>query len=210
MAKGLGLPASGRIEGPTNQSIPADGKPAAFQPRKPAAGADTSPALSMLANPRPKDGLKTRQVAALATDGVDDASLDAITTTLTRARAVPKIVAHRLGELKTAGGKAVRIDFSLLTTYPVLFDAVFVAAGRASVETLGAEPDFAPFVTETYRHCKTLGAAGEAVELVEGSLPASMPPDDGVVLDAKPKAAASRFLEALASQRWFDREKLEV
>ena len=54
---------------------------------------------------------------------MDDASLDAITGTLTKAGASPKIVAHRLGELKTAGGKSVRIDFSLLTTYPVLFDA---------------------------------------------------------------------------------------
>ena len=209
VAKGLGLPASAKVDGPLNLSIPADGNPKPFQPRTVDAPERTSPALSILRTP--KDGIRTRKVAILATDGVDDASLAAFTQALTKAGAQGKIVAERLGKLKTAGGKAVVIDFSLLTTSSVLFDAVCVPGGKASVDTLQMEPEAAPFIQETYRHCKAIGGTDEGAAMIEAALDlAGGELDDGVVLQrGGHRKLAGRFIDAIAAQRYFNREKIE-
>src|SRR5687767_6006126 len=120
VAEGLGLKVPAKLEPPVNMSVPADGDPKDFQPRR-AAGktVDRSPALSM-AN-TVKDSIKTRKVAVLAADGVDDTALNSMQKALTAAGANAKIIAPRLGSLKTAKGGTVKIDFSLLTAGSVLF-----------------------------------------------------------------------------------------
>jgi catalase len=44
-----------------------------------------------------------------------------------------KIVAPRLGSIKSAKGKETKPDFSLLSAASVLFDAVYVPGGEPSV-----------------------------------------------------------------------------
>ena len=55
---------------------------------------------------------------------------------LTDAGAQAKLVAPRLGVLKSAKGAEVKVDFSLLTASSVLFDAVYVPGGEKSVKAL--------------------------------------------------------------------------
>ena len=83
-----------------------------------------------------KTGIKTRKIAILAADGVDDAALAGMKKALTAAGAEAKVVAPRLGVLKGAKGAQVNVDFSFLTAGSVLFDAVYLPGGEASVEIL--------------------------------------------------------------------------
>ena len=119
-------------------------------------------------------------------------------------------VAPHLGVLVGEEGEVVKADFSLLTASSVLFDAVYVPGGQASIESLLQENESTNFVLEAYRHCKTIGAAGAGVELLRAAgLP--MPEDLGVVVgDEDIKALAAEFIEAMSLHRHWGRESTET
>jgi catalase len=200
VAEGLGLKVPAKLEPPVNMSVPADGDPKDFQPRR-AAGktVDRSPALSM-AN-TVKDSIKTRKVAVLAADGVDDTALNSMKKALTTAGAQAKIIAPRLGSLKTAKGGTVKIDFSLLTAGSVLFDAVYVPGGKSSVEALKADARAIHFVDEAFKHCKTIGATAEGAELLRASRAGVA--DEGVIVNKDAQA----FIKAMTGHRHWTRQR---
>ena len=101
----------------------------------------TSPALSMVDNPNfPKDTIKTRKIAFLVADGFDDDAVSDMKKALMTAGAQAMTVAPRLGVLTGAKGEECKADFSFLTGSSVLFDAVYVPGGDASVAALKAKP----------------------------------------------------------------------
>lgn len=160
VAAGLGLKVPAKLDSLLNHGVPADGNSKQFQPKAVNQSIGSSPALSM-AN-TVKDSIKTRKVAVLAADGFDDAALSGMKKVLTAAGAQAKIVAPRLGFLTSDKGVQVKIDFSLLTTSSVLFDAVYVPGGEESVAALKREAEAINFVNEAYKHCKTIAATGAA------------------------------------------------
>jgi len=164
VAAGLGMAEIPRLELPLNQNYPADGNPGQFEPRPARQDVQPSPALSM-AN-TVKDTIATRKVAILAADGADTESIRLVREALIAERAAPFLVAPHLGMLTGSDGEAMLIDFSLLTTSSVLFDAVFVAGGAQSAATLAEDRDAIEFVTDAFRHCKAIGAVGEGAQLL--------------------------------------------
>jgi catalase len=209
VAEGLGLSVPAKLEGPLNLSIPADGESAKFQPGS-ATRVGTSPALSM-AN-TVKNSIRTRRIAILAADGVDGVDLSTIRNALKAAGAQSKIIAPRLGTLKTAEGKSVGIDSSFLTAASVLFDAVFVPGGKRSFEVLTAEPRAVAFVAEAYRHCKAIGATGDGrLFLSAAGISTSDQRSSGVVIGngAGVRGLAAGFIAAVAQHRHWGRERQE-
>ena len=220
VAEGLGLPVPKKLDGPLNMSVPADGDVKRFQPKPRARSVGTSPALSM-AN-TVKTGIRTRKIAILAADGVDGGALSGIQKALKAAGAQSKIIAPRLGTLKTAQGHDVKIDWSFLTVGSVLFDAVFVPGGDKSLKALTAEPRAVEFVAEAYKHCKAIGATGEGMALLQaagistndreptrkGRKPSG---PEGVVIgkDADMNGVAGKFIQAVAQHRHWGRERQE-
>lgn len=218
VAAGLGIKVPAQPEMPMNHSIPADGEVARFQPKRPAKSAAISPALSM-AN-TPKDSIQTRKIAVLVADGFDDASVQAITKALKAAGAMTKIIAPHLGTIASANNAGVKADFSLLTASSVLFDAVYVPGGAASVKTLLQEADAVHFINEAYKHCKAIGASDEGIELLRASYASAeleaaqnekpgLVSKDGVVAGqgSKARGFAEEFLAAIAQHRHWIREK---
>jgi len=167
-----------------------------------------------------KDSIKTRRVAILAADGVEDTELSGVKQALNAAGAQAKVVAPRLGSLKSANGAEVNIDFSLLTAGSVLFDAVYVPGGARSVETLKGEAKALHFIHEAYKHCKTIAATGAGVELLRASYLGAgtmLDPsaagnqkgiDEGVIIgsDAEVGNVAAEFIHAIAHHRHWSRE----
>lgn len=216
VAQGLGLSVAS-ITGPLNLSIPADGDPKQFQPKRATASMEKSAALSMVL--APKQGIQTRKVAILAADGVDGEAVVGMKTALAAAGATAKIVAPRSGVLKTASGTDLKIDFSLLTTGSVLFDALYIPGGDESVETLLRTPKASMFAQEAYLHCKAIAATGAGVDVLQAalSLPGPLqsadksgdvPNDEGIVVarQASVKQIAARFIKAMEPHRHWDRE----
>jgi catalase len=174
------------------------------QPVKIKSSVEKSAALSM--ENTVKDSIKTRKIAALIADGFNAKELDAMKKALKAEGAMLKTVAPRLGTIKSADGKELTADYSFLTTASVLFDAVYVPGGAASVETLGGEADAYQFVDEAYRHCKAIAATGEGVDFIADTFAGKAKGDEAVVLEKDAGKAAKNFIKAIAKHRNWDRE----
>ncbi|TDE28213.1 catalase [Flavobacterium ranwuense] len=211
VAEGLGIPVPKAPEQPMNQSIPADGDPMKFQPIKVQPTLQSSAALSM--ENTVKDSIKTRQVAILTADGIDEISLNTMREALEAAGAQTKIIAPHLGFIAAATGKQIKVDQSFLTAASVLFDAVYVPDGKQSATALKEEPDAIHFINEAYKHCKAIAADGAGADFVY--LTAA-----GVKIQNEDKADknnltigvllnrdAKEFIKAIAQHRFWEREK---
>ncbi|MES2690142.1 MAG: catalase, partial [Bacteroidota bacterium] len=153
-ALGIAVPKSPEL--PMNHSIPADADPKAYQPVKAKAPVESSAALSMQHTIR--NNIKSRCIAILAADGVDDAALNKMKAALKKEGASVKVIAPKLGTIKGISGSEINCDESFLIATSVVYDAVYVPGGAKSIQTLKAEPNALHFVNEAFRHCKPIAA----------------------------------------------------
>jgi catalase len=221
VAEGLGLDRPTKLDGPLNLSIPADAEIQQYQPKPVKEAIGQSAALSM-AN-TVKDSVRTRKVAILAADGVDDTALSQMRRDLVAGGAIPKVVAPRLGALKGTSGTAINVDFSLLTAASVFFDAVYLPGGDRCFQRLKGEGDALYFVNEAYKHCKPIAATGAGVELLRASCvdiklnsgPSreanELVAEAGIIIgdDSQIDEVASQFIEAIAQHRHWNRAMKE-
>lgn len=204
VADGLGMKTVPRPEKPINRSFGADTNPNSVQPTKVRSSIERSEALSM-AN-TVKDTIKTRHVAFLAADGVDNDALDSMKKALEGEGAVVKIVAPKNGKIKTAGGTEVKVDYTFMTTSSVLFDAVYIPGGAASVEMLAGEADAYQFVDEAYKHCKAIAAVGDATGFLADTFAGKAKDDNAVITSDTAGKASKNFIKAIARHRNWERE----
>jgi len=171
----------------------------------------SSNALSLLARPG-VEGIRTRKIAILVADGVDGAGALAIHETLMGQGAVARFVAVKLGKVQTANGDALDVEISMETAPAVVWDAMVVPDGEASVETLSKRGHALEFLKDQYRHCKPILLVGAAQSLLDAAgIPPQLPsgaPDAGLLLfDADAlDAAVPAFVDALTKHRHFERE----
>ena len=212
VAEGLGLEVPSADGVQLNWGVPADVDPEEYKSIPAQSNVGSSAALSM-ANP-PKVGIKTRQVAILAADGVDATDLEAMKSALSAEEAVIAIIAPRVGMLKTSTGELVKIDGSLQTTASVVFDAVYVPGGQASVKSLLQEDESIRFIHEAFMHCKPIAATGEGVDLLKAAATggaATLLSSDGVITsDQSSGEVPQKFIEAIGQHRFWSREKVLV
>jgi catalase len=192
---------------PVNESVPADANPKSYQPVIVKSSLEKSAALSM-ANTI-KDSVATRKIAILAADGVKENAVKIVKKELEKNGAVAEIIAPRLGDLTTIENTLLHIDKSLLTTSSVLYDAVYIPGGMASVETLADNEDAVNFLTEAYKHCKAIALDKDAMLLLDHSNIKKMELTDGVITAEKPLMLAQQFIKAIAQHRFWMREKKE-
>lgn len=144
-----------------------------------------SPPLSLTALPG-DGGIRSRKVAILVADGVEGDSVLAVRSALAAAGAVPCIVAPHLGPVACAGGETLLATRTLENSPPVLFDAVVLPDGSDAVALLAGEVQTRDFVTNQFRHGKTLLALGASKSLLDNAeVAATLPsgePDPGVLL----------------------------
>lgn len=207
VADGLGMMVPEQLMYPINHGVPADGIQQNYEPIKMKQSIEKSDALSM-ANTI-KNCIKTRCIAILAANGVDENSLTSMKNALEVEGAKTKIVAPKLGTIKGATGKEIKVDASFLNTASVLYDAVYIPSGEKSAKALMAEPDAIHFVNEAYKHCKAIAANGEGVNFLNstyvGNKNKVQSPniDLGVIIDKSIKD----FINAIAQHRFWEREK---
>lgn len=124
-----------------------------------------SPSLSMIARGNPNT-VVSRKVAILAADGVDLAGLQTIKDGLTQAGATVKILSTHLGNLRGVAGGSLPVDNLIVTSPSVVFDAVCVPGGSASISALRASGDALHFVREAFKHAKAIAALGEGADFL--------------------------------------------
>ena len=173
-----------------------------------------SPALSM-AN-TVKNTIKTRKIAILAGDGVDEASLNAMKKALTNEGAIVAWSRRMAASSKARTAARFASSISLLNAASVLFDAVYIPGGAKSVDALKANAKTIHFVNEMYKHCKAIAATGEGVDLDSRFLHPIAPDqgkepgnDPALIVEEKSDAnkISEKFIKAIAQHRNWDREK---
>jgi len=175
-------------------------------------------ALSMA---RPAPDIKTRKVAILVADGVDLFTFKRIQQDLLDAGAVCKVIAPQLGTVNTSSGKQLAVDHTFANMPSVMFDAVLLPGGTDSVVALAQLGDAVHFVLEAYKHCKTVCALNEGVQLLstlgfalETQGNQVMEPTAGVLMADARKAGEGQISQALiaaiASHRHWDRVNVDA
>ncbi|MBV9689835.1 MAG: catalase [Ktedonobacteraceae bacterium] len=153
-------------------AVPADNRRPGALPPTGRRSVERSAALSM--ENTIKDTIKSRRIAILAADGVDEATVQAVKTALEQRGATALIVAKALGTIKGASGQQLSVDKSAIATSSIMYDAVFIPGGQASVQQLVQQGDARHFVAEAFKHGKAIGAVGEGIALLhDADIPSS-------------------------------------
>ncbi len=116
-----------------------------------------------------KDSIKSRRVAVLAANGVDESALQAVKKALEEKGAQGKLISKTLGTIKGSGGQQVPVDMNAVTTSSIMFDAVFIPGGQQSVEQLKTQGDALHFIAKAYVHNKTIAATDAGIELLRSA-----------------------------------------
>lgn len=124
---------------------------------------DRSPALSQ-ANLK-GTSINGRKIAILIDEGFDYKAVKQLQEMLTKNGAMSEIVSKFHGNIKADNGDNIQTDKSHVTTGSIMYDAVFIPGGK-SVETMSKQGDVLHFINEAYKHCKPIGFAGEALQLL--------------------------------------------
>ena len=210
----LGIEIPAKQDGPLNRSLPADANPDDYQPLIVPDTLEKSPALSMAGTI--KNTIRTRRVAFLVADGVNENSVINMQKALEAEGASVDLVAPKLCALKSANDTAFPIMKSFLTTTSVLYDAVYVPGGVSSVATLAAEPDALHFLNEAFKHCKAIAADTDALQVLQETYFYRKLPQDfteenvmmtGIVIGEGSGDTVGLFIKAIAQHRFWEREK---
>ena len=130
---------------------------------------------------------------------------------LVKAGAVPHVLGPHLGTLKGAAGSngtgAVPVDHTIVTMPSVVYDALYIPGGRASVDKLMADGGAVHFVAEAFKHAKAIAASAEGSDLLKAAGVAAGAA--GVLQGAEAnKALMDSFIAAVAAHRAWDRSGL--
>ncbi|KAK4235322.1 catalase [Achaetomium macrosporum] len=129
-----------------------------------------APALSQTEFPG-KATIAARRVAILIADGYDPVAYKAAYAALSSALAVPLVVAPSRAKITAADGSSSTQPHHHLEGFrSTMVDAIFIPGGAKSVETLSKNGRAMHWIREAFGHLKTIGATGEAVDLVNKAI----------------------------------------
>jgi len=209
VAMGLGATVPAVLETPINHGVSPENENGNQEPQIVDSSVESSDALSMLKNPTNSPTIASRKVAIIVSDGVSEAAVQNIKSALLKEDAKGLIVAPHLGSVLTDQDGALAADFSFLTASSVLFDAVYIPHGLG-LNVLAENDDVLEFINDAYKHCKVIGADGEATGLLSAAPFASKLNNDdgGIILSAEvgTESFALDFIAAVAQHRFFERE----
>jgi len=207
---GLHVP---KPEKPINKSVPADGNAEDYEPEMVESSLELSVALSMAGTV--KDSIKTRKIAFLVADGVNDDSVINMQDALLDEGAIVEIIAPRLGAVAGEKDSIIPVNQSFLTAASVLFDAVYVPGGTNSVATLEKDPDAIHFLNEAFKHCKAIAADSDARQVLEATYFSKKVPAEtndevatqgGIAIGNNVEILARKFIDAVSLHRFWERE----
>jgi catalase len=171
----------------------------------------TSPALSIASSP--KGIIKGLRVAILVAPGADSVQIAASLAELKNGGAVSEVVSTVLGPVVPGAPEATK---TIWNSSSVLWDAVYVPGGQASVDALRARGDVVPFIKEAFRHAKPIGGSAEGADFVESAILEDLDatskgqPLPGVVLARAGQMASfpADFVRAIGEHRFWERSAL--
>lgn len=209
VAAGLGATVPPILETPINKGVSPENEGGPQESQTVESSVSSSEALSMIKNPTNSPTIASRKVAIICSDGVSEAAVLNIKKALKKEDAKGCIIAPHLGSIVTDADGAIAAEFSFLTASSVLFDAVYIPHGLG-LNALAENDDLLEFLNDAYKHCKVIGADGEASEIISSAPFASKitNEDGGIILtsDVATEGFAQDFIAAMTLHRFWERE----
>lgn len=146
----------------------------------------------------------TRKVAILAADGFNGSEVNQVLESFKSTCITAEIISNNRGVITSSKGQQVEVNQTFQTADSVLFDAVYVAGGQESVDTLKASKEPIYFVDEAYNHFKAIGVGKEGAEILTKAGIGSIEPAGGIVAVSEKNGVAA-FIEAIAKHRHWTR-----
>jgi catalase len=172
----------------------------------------TSAALSLKA--LPGDGsIATRKVAIVLADGMEADPITALIEALDGAGAVTRLLATRLGSVRSEKGEPFEIDATFENSPAVLFDALVLAGGSEAAEAMARDGRTLEFLKDQYRHCKTILVLGDAAKLLtQAGISPTLPSgkaDPGLLVEGQEGSAtdSKSFITAIGRHRHSERDQ---
>ncbi|MGO4771811.1 catalase [Flavobacterium sp. W22_SRS_FK3] len=210
VAIGLGATVPAVLECPINHGVSPENEMGDQEPKTVKSSVESSDSLSMIKNPTNTPTIASRKVAIICNDGVSETAVMNMKKMLLKEGAKGCIIAPHLGTVTTDTDGAIPVDFSFITTSSVLFDALYIPHGE-NLNVLAENDDVIEFLTDAYKHCKVIGADGEATSVLNAMPFASKISNDdaGIVLSSDPgsETFAQDFMTAMANHRIWEREE---
>lgn len=157
-----------------------------------------SPALSMANTPH---YAYTQKVGVLIGNGFNGEEVRHTLAALEHYGVFIDIISEKLGTVTGADGTCINVDKTFLTTYPVLYDSLYVVGGRADHEEKFMS-DIGEFVSEAYKHYKPIGIATTGQHCMRKTERNNMA---GVVFAGNNPNFDKEFVHAIAQQRFWER-----
>jgi catalase len=172
----------------------------AIRPAVPPRDLAPSPSLSLLG--KAPATLRGRKVGVLIGDGFDAELVAQLTAAIEKEHAMVELVGPKIGGARGIAGELVPVHHTIQGGPSVLFDAVAVLPGAASIPELLADPVAIAWVSDAFVHCKVIATCGEAGPLLGA---ARVSPDAGVI-DVGGDGGIAGFVTAACGGRIWSRE----
>jgi catalase len=171
---------------------------------KPAEVTMSSPALSQMNTAKLPN---TRKVAILADHGFNGAEVSGVMEILKKSGITAEIVSKQLGMIKGDDGSEIEAQHTLLTGSSVLFDALYVAGGQQSADSLKQKKEAVYFVDEAFSHLKAVGAGKEGADLLAAAGIGHAEAQGVVVFENSKEVTGEvqKFIKAIAEHRHWNR-----
>ena len=182
------------------QALGMEGEADAITPAHDPIDMELSPTLSLIKKAEPT--LKGRKVAALVTDGVDDACSTRCARRWRRKARSLRSSRPKIGGVTTAKGKKLPADQALSGAPSVLFDAVALLPSEEGAAMLANEAAAIDWLRDAFGHLKVIGFV-EAAAMMFAKAGIARDADEGVV-DLGADVAA--FIAAAKQHRIWERE----
>ncbi|MBU8791614.1 catalase [Oceanobacillus caeni] len=157
----------------------------------------SSPALT-----RTKYYAYTRTVAVLIGNGFNGQEVTNALNVLRKYGVWVDIVSENLGTVIGDDGTKINVDKIFTSTYPVLFDSIYVVGGNTKNQEKFNQ-SVMHFINEQYKHYKPIGIATTAQSYIQPSDKNNL---DEVVFASNNPNFGNDFVEAIAKQRFWNRK----
>lgn len=158
----------------------------------------SSPAISQMNTPY---FAYTQKVGILIGDQFNDEEVTSTIQYLQQCGVFMDVISENLGAVTGTNGAKVEVNETFQTTYPVLYDSIYVVGGTAKNQKQ-MNQQISDFINEAYRHYKPIGVGSHAQSYFPSTDDNNL---DGVIFAAKNPDFAKDFVAAIAKQRFWDR-----
>lgn len=157
--------------------------------------------------------VKGREIAILAADGVNEEHLFITKKALEKEGAITKILSPKLGHIQGQNGTSIEVDHSFLPNMSMIFDAIYVPGGNASIEALIKEKNALEFICESYKASKAIATDEDGVKLLMASCISEwLSPhiydnlmEQGIIIHTSKEPSVNNFIKAITKHRFRDR-----